>query len=164
MKLFWMVCCLALNLGLTISLVEDNVVNHEGTPYVNYNVEDSTSFDESRMRANELVSENRRNVRFLSESAEPLTTLFSKDETVRLETELVTDASISVVWFQVRQEDTGFRSYSGTEKSNSRYYVVLDDLGPGEYYWRVAVRTSEQYVFSPEYSFTIEGTMNGFLS
>ena len=162
MKLLWTVCCLALRLGLTNCYVEDNGVNHEGARQVKEDIAGFPSSEESPMRADALVLENRRNenadARSLSESSGPQKTLFSKDETIRLESELVTDASVSVVWFQIRQADSQFRSYSGTQDSNSRYYVVLDDLNPGEYFWRVAVRTSVEYVFSPEYSFAIVGT------
>jgi hypothetical protein len=79
-----------------------------------------------------------------------------------LESEFITDASVLGVWFQVRQDNTRFSSYSGTEEINSRYYVELDHLDPGEYYWRVAVRQNREYELSSEYSFTIDGTYDEF--
>ena len=103
------------------------------------------------------------NVDFLRLLTEPVTkSRFSKGEVIRLESEFITDDSVLGVWFQVRQDNTRFSSYSGTEEINSRYYVELDHLDPGEYYWRVAVRKNREYELSSEYSFTIDGTYDKF--
>jgi hypothetical protein len=98
------------------------------------------------------------NVDFLRLLTEPVTkSRFSKGEVIRLESEFITDDSVLGVWFQVRQDNTRFSSYSGTGESNSKFFVELDHLDPGEYYWRVAVRKSSGNELSSEYSFTIEG-------
>ena len=163
MRLLWIISFWLLQLDFTKSQVEDNGAYHENERKSKYNVDSPPSPMDSRRKGDASVLRNRRknNVhgrRFL-EAVEPLTkTNFEKDEIVRLESDFVADPSPLGVWFQVRQDGSRFRSYSAKEGSQSRYYVEIDHLVPGKYYWRVSVRKSGEYDLSPEYSFTVDGT------
>ena len=150
-----------LHLSSTNCYMEDITVTHEGERKTLYDT-DSPVSDDPHNGGDVLALRNRRNdnlsVEFMPLSTEPFPkNRFSQGEIIRLETEVVTDASVSGVWFQVRQDSTRFISYSGIEGTNSRYSVELDHLDPGEYYWRVAVRKSREYELSSEFSFTVEG-------
>jgi hypothetical protein len=164
MRRLWTQCFLVLYLGLTNCYAEDHGVNDEVARNAKYNAY-SPSPDDSRAQADAAVVRNRSKVRRVLVAVEPLTKSdFAKDEVVRLESDFVTDASPLGVWFQVRQDGSRFRSYSAKEGPNSRYFVEIDHLVPGKYYWRVSVRKSGEYDLSPEYSFTKDGTYNGLIN
>jgi hypothetical protein len=142
--------------------MEDITVTREVERKTKYDT-DLPFSDDPQSGGDVFALRNRRNdnlsIEFVRLSAESYPkNRFSQGEVIRLESEVVTDASESGVWFQVRQDSTRFSSYSGLEETNSRYSVEIDHLDPGKYYWRVAVRKSREYELSSEYSFTIEGT------
>lgn len=108
----------------------------------------------------EMVRNDQKRVNFRYAVAEPIAaSSFAPDRaSLRLESTVSTDASVSGVFFQVRQEGTRYRSYSAVKESGSTYSAVVDNLLAGDYTWRVAARKTRQYDFSEEFTFQVRGT------
>lgn len=160
MRSLWIVCLIGLHLCLPYSRAEPLGGNDEDT--IGGPADDDISLTQDfEQKGHILALRNRRNdnlgITFLPGFSKPLRSNITGDVSYLLEALVVTDAYLTAVWFQVRQDGTRFRSYAATESSTSKYRVEIDRLHPGEYFWRVAARKSRAYDFSPEYTFSIQG-------
>jgi hypothetical protein len=165
MRSLWIVCLIGLYLCLPYGRAEPLGGSYED-PIGGPADEDLSLAQDFEQKGHILALRNRRNdnmgITFLPGFSKQLRSNLTGDVSYRLETFLVTDAYLTAVWFQVRQDGTRFRSYTATESSTSKYGVEIDNLHPGEYFWRVAARKSRAYDFSPEYTFSIPGKCNSW--
>jgi hypothetical protein len=153
------VCVLWLHLRFMNCSVEANRSAYPSYHHVtNDDAEDDASYDQDHRQ---LFFRNPRNdnkdIEFLRGTAGPASLSGEGTSVYRLDAVLYTDANLAGVWFQLRQEGTRFSSFTATSDSATKYFVELDDLRPGVYYWRVAVRKSTRYEYSPEYLFAVAG-------
>jgi len=143
MRILWILCVVGFLVGLSNGDLHIHGDAHEGVRRVR-----------ATTNKNDLL-----HVKFAPGSFKLLKlNKLSDDASYRLETNFVTTASVSGVWFQVRQEGSRYRSYSATKASKSKYYVEIDHLEPGGYEWRVAARKTREYDLSEEYRFRIDAS------